>query len=248
MGRLRTLPPRRGWATLVIAGAALVLLAAQASDEGEEAKPAKLAASELAQALELPPDIDNGLTIYRICAECHQPEGWGLANGSYPQLAGQHRKVIIKQLAEIRACLRDNPEMYPRASPETIGGAQVVADVAGYIDTLEISVATGKGPGEGLEGAAALYADKCARCHGASGEGDNDEYIPRIQSQHYAYLQRQFRAIRSRERGNADPEMLDHAQGIEDAAADALLDYVSRLEPPKEFQAPPGWSNPDFPK
>jgi hypothetical protein len=32
-----------------------------------------------------------------------------------------------------------------------------------------------------------------------------------------------------------------------DANTDAILDYVSRLQPPEELQAPPGWSNPDFP-
>jgi hypothetical protein len=25
-----------------------------------------------------------------------------------------------------------------------------------------------------------------------------------------------------------------------------MLDYVSRLEPPEELQAPEGWQNPDF--
>jgi cytochrome c553 len=206
------------------------------------------AAQELERALDLEPDIDNGLLIYRTCADCHQPEGWGLADGSYPQLAGQHRKVVIKQLADIRAGLRGNPEMAPFASPERIGGAQGVADVAGYIDTLEMSVATGKGPGADLARGAEAYQANCARCHGPQGEGDGDAYVPRIQSQHYAYLVRQFQAIRDGKRGNANPEMVAHVQGISDDEARAILDHVSRLEPPKEFQAPPGWKNPDFPE
>jgi cytochrome c553 len=234
---------------VALGGAALLLLlAADEADESKDAGAATEAAREIERALDLAPDIENGLRIYRICADCHQPEGWGVADGSYPQLAGQHRKVVIKQLADIRAGLRVNPEMCPYASAERIGGAQAVADVAGYIDTLEISVATGKGPGEGLERGATLYAEKCARCHGRRGEGDGDKYIARIQSQHFAYLVRQFQAVRARERGNADPEMADHTQGISVAEARAILDYISRLEPPKEFQAPPGWSNPDFPR
>jgi hypothetical protein len=28
--------------------------------------------------------------------------------------------------------------------------------------------------------------------------------------------------------------------------AKAMLDYVSRLEPPAELRAPEGWQNPDF--
>jgi len=248
MLRLRWTRLRRAGGTLVLVGTALLLLAADADDESRDAGAAAEAAREIEQALQLEADIANGLRIYRICAECHQPEGWGVADGSYPQLAGQHRKVVIKQLADIRAGLRVNPEMCPYASAKRIGGAQAVADVAGYIDTLEISVDTGKGPGKDLERGAARYAEKCARCHGESGEGDGDKYIARLQSQHYAYLLRQFLAIRAGERGNADPEMVDHIRDISDAEARAILDYVSRLEPPKEFQAPRGWRNPDFPR
>jgi cytochrome c553 len=228
MSRLRSGRPRRAIATLSLAGPALLLLAADEAVESTQASPADEAARELEQALQLEPNIANGLRIYRICAECHQPEGWGLPDGSYPQLAGQHRTVVIKQLADIRSGLRSNPEMIHFASMERIGAAQAVADVAGYIDTLEISVDTGKGPGDDLERGKAMYGEKCARCHGPDGEGDGERYIPRIQSQHYAYLLRQFQKIRDGERGNADP--------------------VSRSEPPEWFQAPPGWRNPDFPK
>ena len=41
--------------------------------------------------------------------------------------------------------------------------------------------------------------------------------------------------------------MLAQIQGFEDRETRAVLDYVSRLEPPPELQAPPGWRNPDFP-
>jgi cytochrome c553 len=228
----------------MLAGA---LLAANAEpDPSKGAQSATAAARELEQALELEPDVANGLRIYRVCAECHRPEGWGTPDGAYPQLAGQHKRVIIKQLADIRAGLRGNPEMLPFASTARIGGAQAVADVAGYIDTLEISVATGKGPGDDLERGARLYATECARCHGPEGAGDGNRYIPRIQSQHYAYLVRQLSAIREGRRGNADPRMKLHISAS-DANTDAILDYVSRLQPPEELQAPPGWSNPDFP-
>jgi cytochrome c553 len=61
------------------------------------------AAREIERALPLKPNVANGLKIYRTCALCHTPEGWGLQSGLVPQIAGQHRKVIIKQLADIRA-------------------------------------------------------------------------------------------------------------------------------------------------
>ena len=177
---------------------------------------------------------------------CHKTEGWGLSNGTVPQIAGQHRKVVIKQLADFRAGNRDNVLMAPYSSVEAIGGAQAVADVAAYIDTLEISVDTGKGAGDDLELGEKLYRDHCVRCHGETGSGKNELFVPRIQAQHYRYLVRQFEWIRDGKRRNANPEMVEQIRGFGDRETRAVLDYVSRLEPPIEFQAPPGWRNPDF--
>lgn len=204
------------------------------------------ATREVLQALSLTPDLANGLKIYRDCAACHTPEGWGLSNGSVPQIAGQHHNVVIKQLADIRAGNRDNVLMVPYASAESIGGAQSVADVAAYIDTLEMSTATGKGSGDDLELGERLYAENCARCHGATGEGDNAAYVPRIHGQHYNYLVRQFEWIRDGKRRNSNPEMVSQIQEFGERETNAVLDYVSRLEPPAALQAPPGWKNPDF--
>jgi cytochrome c553 len=217
---------------------------AEAAAAAKEAQ--AFAAREFEKALSLEPDLERGLEIYRGCAACHTPEGWGLASGVVPQLAGQHRQVVIKQLADIRAGNRENRVMVPYASVETIGGAQAVADVAGYIDTLEISVENGKGKGDDLELGARLYAENCVSCHGAQGEGDNESHVPRIQAQHYDYLVTQFELIRDGKRRNANPEMVTQIAGFEEREVHAVLDYVSRLEPPEELQAPPGWRNPDF--
>lgn len=204
------------------------------------------AAGEIEKALALTPNLEKGLEIYRDCALCHMPEGWGLVSGVVPQIAGQHRTVIIKQLADIRAGNRDAVLMLPYASVEAIGGAQAVADVAGYIDTLEISVENGKGPGRELELGKRVYGENCARCHGATGEGNAEEYVPRVQAQHYGYLVRQFQSIQEGKRKNANAEMVKQIHDFTEPQSHAVLDYVSRLEPSAELQAPPGWHNPDF--
>jgi cytochrome c553 len=206
------------------------------------------AVREIEKALALEPDVARGLEIYRECAACHMPEGFGLSNGSVPQIAGQHRVVLIKQLADIRAGYRDAVLMAPYASVESIGGAQAVADVTAYIDTLEISVDTGKGSGKDLELGEKLYAENCVRCHGPHGEGNPELFAPRIQSQHYNYLVRQFQWIRDGNRRNGNPDMVKQIQSFGDRETAAVLDYVSRLQPPPELQAPPGWQNPDFVK
>ena len=201
---------------------------------------------ELDLALSLKPNLENGLKVYRECASCHMPEGWGLSSGLVPQLAGQHRNVVIKQLADIRTGLRHNPMMEPYSSAESIGGAQSVSDVAGYIDTLEISTLGGKGDGKDLKLGEKLYKKNCVACHGATGAGDNDTFTPRIQAQQYNYLVYQFEQIKSGERRNAHPGMVTQIEKFTERQMHAVLDFVSRLEPPEDLQAPDGWRNPDF--
>jgi cytochrome c553 len=212
------------------------------SQEELEAK----ANEEYELALTLEPDVSNGLAIYRECAACHEPEGWGLSTGIVPQIAGQHRTVLIKQLADFRAGNRDSVLMAPYATVESIGGAQAVADVAEYISTLEISVENGKGDGDDLELGAKVYAEECAECHGDTGEGFNEDAAPRIQAQHYEYLLRQFRWIRDEKRRNGSKKMTFVAKDIPEREMKAVLDYTSRLQPPEELRAPAGWENPDF--
>lgn len=204
------------------------------------------AARELEQALTLEPNVEHGLEIYRGCAACHGPEGWGMQSGVVPQIAGQHRTVVVKQLADIRAGNRQAVSMAPYATVEVIGGTQAVADVAAYIDTLEISTRGGKGSGDALELGEQVYRESCARCHGPQGEGDAEAYVPRIQSQHYEYLVRQFKAIKNDLRRNASVAMAAQIVDFDDEKMHAVLDYVSRLAPPPELQAPEGWHNPDF--
>ena len=201
---------------------------------------------EYEQALALTPNVANGLAIYRECAACHQPEGWGSTTGSVPQIAGQHPNVIIKQLADFRAGNRDSALMIPYASAESIGGAQAVADVAAYVSTLEISVANGQGSGSDLELGKGLYQQHCAQCHGDSGEGSNDDLAPRIQAQHYDYLLRQFQWIRDGKRRNASSKMAAQIQQFDEREMKAVLDYTSRLLPAEELRAPADWKNPDF--
>ncbi|MBB4304622.1 cytochrome c553 [Rhodobium orientis] len=198
------------------------------------------------EAMHLEPDAENGMDVYEVCSACHLPEGWGTEDGTFPQLAGQHRTVIIKQLSDIRAKNRDNPTMYPFALPREIGGAQSIADVAEYISRLPMNPEPGVGPGDNLELGAKLYADNCVRCHGDNGQGMPDKYYPRIQGQHYKYLVRQFEWIRDGKRRNANPEMVEQIKNFSDEDMVAVMDYVSRQKPPADKVGPPGWINPDF--
>jgi cytochrome c553 len=204
------------------------------------------AAAELEGAIPLQPDLEKGREVYLLCAVCHQPEGWGTPDGEYPQIAGQHTSVIIKQLADIRARNRDNPTMFPFTLLDHLT-LQQIADVSAYIARFPMNPGNGVGPGDDLAHGERLYETYCVDCHGDYGEGIADRDMPLIQGQHYRYLVRQFEWIRDGKRRNADPEMVEQIQSFTARDIAAVMDYTSRLKPPAERLADPGYRNPDFP-
>lgn len=205
------------------------------------------AQAEYDEVMALEPSLGNGRDAYLICAVCHRPEGWGTIDGRYPQIAGQLRTVIIKQLADIRARNRDNPLMYPFSVPGILGGSQQIADVAAYVAQLPMNPRNGVGPGNDLEHGKQLYEDNCVKCHGKKGEGDSKEHKPALAGQHYSYLMRQFDMIRTNRRKNSDSKMVKQIEGFSPRDQAAVLDYTSRLRPSAEKLAREGWQNPDFP-
>ena len=227
--------------------AAVVLPCAVMASAADQPDPVSVAQAEYDAVMALTPDIDNGRRAYLTCAVCHLPEGWGSTDGNYPQIAGQLRTVIIKQLADFRAGNRDNPLMYPFSVPGVLGGPQEIADVAAYVSQLPKTRHNGLGPGADLDLGERLYEENCVDCHGAAGEGDVEKHIPAIAGQHYEYLMRQFENIRTGKRRNSDPEMVEQIQGFSPAQQAAVLDYTARLRPPEDKLAPDGWLNPDFP-
>lgn len=193
-------------------------------------------------------DLDSGRQIYAHCVACHQPEGWGLPDGSIPQIAGQHPRVIIRQLEHFRKGYRKSPQMEAVANMEHLSSAQSMADVAGYIYRLPMTPMASHGDGKDLVRGEALFRTACAsRCHGANGEGSNWRLWPRLQGQHYAYLLKQMYSIRRGERRFADNLMVTRLNRFSDQDMVAVADFLSRVPPPPERAAPQGWSNPDFP-
>jgi cytochrome c553 len=208
-------------------------------------------AGELDLAMTLEPNLENGLDVYEICAACHLPEGWGVKEGEFPQLAGQHRSVLIKQLADIRSKNRDNPTMYPFSLPESIGDEQSVADVAAYIEQLKMNPDNGKGAwDEGtpeFEKGKRLFKENCVACHGENGVGNAEQAFPRIQGQHYNYMMRQIKWILEGRRRNVNPAMVAIVKGLPEEDIAKIVNYVSRIPVSKDMLAPSvDWKNPDF--
>ena len=183
---------------------------------------------EIIQAIELKPDLENGKKIYRLCASCHRKDGWGKEDCSFPVIAGQHRNVLIKQLADIRSKNRVNPTMYPFTDPESIGGIQGISDVTAYIAAMEKDPAPGVGDGKNIELGKNIYVKSCMQCHGKEAEGNNEAFFPSLKGQHHAYLLRQLKWIREGYRKNANDVMVTEVKALSDSELDAVADYLSR--------------------
>ncbi len=99
---------------------------------------------------------------------------------------------------------------------------------------------------------AALFQARCVACHGAQAAGNAGLQAPPLAGQDEAYLVRQLRQFRNRQRGGESPSpavagMQAVAQALpDDAAIDALARHLSRLKPPAVKASPPAAGSPQM--
>ena len=199
------------------------------------ASAAPRASRDFNTAIKLKADAERGEGIFAHCVACHGADGGGQATGSVPRIAGQHYRVLLRQLVDFRHGKRWDPRMEGVATSHTVVlELQDLADVAFFISNMPRDGARGVGDGEDVELGEQVYAARCASCHGVQGGGDDARGIPRISGQHAAYLSRQiYDAVDGRR-----PE-LSRTHGKLLAPLDfqqikGLADWLSRLE----WQAP----------
>jgi cytochrome c553 len=184
---------------------------------------------ELRDVLAAAANRERGAQLFAICANCHGKRGEGNASGWPPEIAGQHPRVIAKELTDFRAGLRWYDPMQRIAGRHVLHTAQEIADISAYVGSLVPSGATSTGPGRWVERGAGLYVARCQSCHGVQGEGSDLRFVPRVAAQQYEYLLRQLRDTVSGQRPNMLPP---HRQLLETLGADELVgmaDYMSRL-------------------
>jgi len=87
-------------------------------------------------ALGARPDLQHGANLFKACVTCHNSDGSGEFNGDVPAIAGQYRRVLLRQLVDFRYGKRWDVRMEAIASSHYLSGAQNLADVAAYVSAL----------------------------------------------------------------------------------------------------------------
>ena len=175
------------------------------------------------------PAPSNGYRLYAPCVVCHQPNAWGSPDGDIPNLAGQQKRYLEKQLAVFRSGARVDTAMQVVAAHPTFINQNNIVALAKYLADLDANPNPVSGSGEHLRVGQELYAHICAACHGIDGRGEPGNRVPRIAGQHYPYLRRQIEAAAGLHKDLAPPEMTSALRGMRPQEKDALGDYISRL-------------------
>jgi cytochrome c553 len=189
------------------------------------------ASQDFQEAIGRTPDLARGAKLFVTCAGCHRASGRGNLDGSVPLIAGQHFRVVVKQLTAYRHAGRWDPRMQHYADTHVLPDVQAIADVAAYVASLERAGNPGAGQGNRLPLGRAVYDERCAACHGRRGEGDDAAVVPRLDGQHHAYLVRQFRDAVEGTRPAFGADHISLLQGLGADQLDAVADALARMKP-----------------
>jgi len=192
---------------------------------------ASVSEQEYESILRAKTDATRGESLFTTCARCHGEDGGGARDGSVPAIAGQHFRVIARQLVDYRHDQRWDPRMEHFADVPYLTFAQDVADVAAYISNLEPKGLRVVGDGDAVDRGAGVYASRCASCHGAKGEGNNARAYPRLAGQHYPYLLRQMHDAIEGRRPNFSNAHVRLLSRLDRDELVGMSDYLSRLSP-----------------
>ena len=168
-----------------------------------------------------------------VCAPCHGEDGNSLAP-TFPKLAGQNPRYLLKQMQDIKSGLRAVPTMIGQLDDLS---DQDLIDISAYYAsqtgskgaTSEALAAFGESiyrAGLKDKGVAA-----CTACHSPRGDGNGPAGFPMLSGQHAEYTGTTLRAFRNGERSNDGDSriMRDIADRLSDREINAVASYIAGL-------------------
>ncbi|MCA8093839.1 c-type cytochrome [Burkholderia anthina] len=211
--------PRRRFAPLLLAAAALLAGRAHAAD------------ATLGKTLA----TQGSATGVAACIGCHGTQGEGNAAAGFPRLAGTNAAYLSAQLAAFADGSRQNPVMQPLAK---LLSAHEREAVSAYFASLPApaAIAAGTAPIDPANAGAWLatrgrWSDglpACAQCHGAGGLGVGTAFPPLV-GQPAAYIAGQLNAWKHGTRAPGPMALMPMIAGkLSDADIDAVAAYYAR--------------------
>ena len=178
-------------------------------------------------------NADAGKEKAAACGACHGADG-NSAVPSFPKIAGQGSKYLIKQMNDVMSGLRVIPEMTGQLDSFS---EQDVANVAAYFasQTIVVSQANPELIEHGKQiyrsGIPAKSVAACTACHGPAGQGVDLAVFPALGGQHAEYTGSQLMKFRSGERMNGGDTriMRSIAARLSDKEIEAVSSYISGL-------------------
>jgi len=202
----------------LLAGAAQLVVSAQANAAGDAA---------------------SGKDMTAVCSACHGADG-NSAAPTFPKLAGQGEKYLLKQLMDIRDGARPIPTMAGQLDGKS---DQDLADIAAFYASQSPSgsqadpdlVALGEQVYRG--GVAKRNVPACTACHSPTGKGNAPAGFPALAGQHADYIATQLKAYRkgyedeSGRTNDGDTKIMRTvAFGLSDGEIEAVSSYAAGLK------------------
>ncbi|MGE0115946.1 MAG: cytochrome c [Steroidobacteraceae bacterium] len=195
-------------------------------------QPASVPDVNLSSTLARSPNETRGQRIFELhCQQCHQAGAIGSAAQKVPALAGQQYEYLIKQVVDFLDLERENSTMHQQLVRSGMNNATSIADVVGYVANLPRNPAPEKGPGTDLVQGKQIYDSYCVSCHGRTGEGNSDLWVPNLRGQHYSYLLTQMQHMARSQRTNVSEDLHRMFTTYADEEFQAVADYLTRWNP-----------------
>ena len=173
-----------------------------------------------------------------VCSACHGPDGNSVVP-TFPKLAGQGEKYLLKQLKDIRDGSRPIPTMAGQLDGKS---DQNLADMAAYFASQ--AGTGGQTSPELLALGEKVYRSgipdrqvaACTACHSPTGKGNAPAGFPALSGQHADYISAQLIAYRKgyeddtgRTNDGDTKIMRTTAFGLSDMEIEAVSSYASGL-------------------
>ena len=188
-------------------------------------------------------DAAAGKDKTMMCSACHAADGNSVVP-TFPKLAGQNERYLLKQLHDIKSGTRPVPTMAGQLDNMS---DEDLADMAAYFASQTASggqadaakVALGGKVYRG--GVSASGVPACAACHGAKGAGNAPAGFPALAGQHAAYIADQLRRFRTGAENTLEENpngrtndgdtrmMRDTAYRMTDNEIDAVASFIAGL-------------------